>query len=435
MECIFLADERPKELKVSDDGNIKKCNNQFAGTQSNTEASVRPKIFHGTCVSYGQNVEDTIGYVSCKQFYENMLSGTIDTTGLLRLYLDEWMKTINKPKLVLDLDHTLMNSTQDLSRDEMHLLNAVSTTKDAGLLHKIRLEDCSMLVKLRPFVRQFLDEASKMFDLYVYTMGTRDYATQIVKLLDPENKYFISKSKVISREDFTKSGVKALDIVPGSKAYIIILDDKPSVWREADKINIIQIWRYNFFASSFPSSYSRFKSPAQMRIDEREADGTLALILYVLKQAHWRFLNMKRSGLQADFRRILKDMRSEILKGCVLAFTAGVPCSLIGLDKMPLWKVAEQLGAKYSNLDDASVTHVLAVQCSTQLRQWAHQNGKFLVHANWLEKAWHLWRRPREEQFMLLPLDCNPAALPAPTPSPTAVPAYQMGICDAGTNM
>ncbi|KAJ1697850.1 hypothetical protein LUZ63_006362 [Rhynchospora breviuscula] len=402
MESI-LVDERTKERKVSDDGNMQKCKNQF-----------------GTCISYGQNVEDTVADVYFKQFYENMLSGTSDPTGLLRLYLDEWMKTRNKPKLVLDLDHTLINSTQDLSRDEMHLLNTVSTTKDAGLLHRIHFEDCSMLVKLRPFVREFLYETNKMFDLYVYTMGTRDYATKIVELLDPENKYFISKSKVISREDCKQSGVKALDIVPGSKAYIVILDDKPSVWTEEDRINVLQILRYNFFASSFPSSYSWFKSPAQMRIDEKEADGTLALILSVLKRAYGRFLNdYKQPGFQPDFRRILKDMRSEILKGCVVAF-AGVPSSLCH-GRMPLWQVAEKLGAKYSKLGDASVTHVFAVQCSTEIGQWAHQNGKFLVHPNWLETAWDLWFRPPEEQFMLLPLYCISAVLPAPTPSLTAV--------------
>lgn len=100
-------------------------------------------------------------------------------------------------------------------------------TKEEGLLHRLDFLDCPMLVKLRPFVREFLREANKMFDLYVYTMGTRDYAIEVVKLLDPENKYF--PSKVISRSDCTRMGQKALDIVPGSRACTIILDDNLSV--------------------------------------------------------------------------------------------------------------------------------------------------------------------------------------------------------------
>lgn len=100
-------------------------------------------------------------------------------------------------------------------------------TKDEGLLHSIEFVDCSRLVKLRPFVRQFLKEANNIFDLYVYTTGTRGYAIEIVKLLDPENKYF--PSKVISRSDCTRRGQKTLDVIPESKACTIILDDKRSV--------------------------------------------------------------------------------------------------------------------------------------------------------------------------------------------------------------
>jgi FCP1-like phosphatase family protein len=85
-----------------------------------------------------------------------------------------------------------------------------------------------MVVKLRPFVREFLEEVNKMFNLYIYTMGSRNYATKVAKILDPEDKYF--PSKVISRAGFTRRNQKALSAVPGySQACTIILDDKLSV--------------------------------------------------------------------------------------------------------------------------------------------------------------------------------------------------------------
>ena len=57
-----------------------------------------------------------------------------------------------------------------------------------------------MLTKLRPFVRKFLEEASNMFEMYIYTMGDKAYAIEIAKLLDPGNVYF--GSKVISNSDW-----------------------------------------------------------------------------------------------------------------------------------------------------------------------------------------------------------------------------------------
>ncbi|KAJ4763236.1 C-terminal domain phosphatase-like 4 [Rhynchospora pubera] len=390
LELALLADE----MTISDDEeNLKKfeCSKKRCGQESGTsissiEASLHSKVLSELCTL--DCATDTATDISFKQIHEHMRFGGSDNTGLEHLYSNHWMKP-KKLNLVLDLDHTLINSSniEDLTVDEIHLVDQASMTKDAGSLHRLDFNYCSMLVKLRPFVRQFLEEANTMFDLYVYTMGTWDYAAEVVKILDPENKYFTSK--VISREDCTQSGVKALDIVPGSKACTIILDDTLSVWTQEDRENIIEIWKYNFFASSSPDSYSRCKTLTQKRTDERETDGTLGSILSVLKDAYWEFLLMddKQSGLQPDFRRILKEMRNEILRGCLVAFT-GVPrCGLI-----PLWQVAEQLGAKCSTVVDSSATHVLAVHCSPSVAEWALENGKFLVHVNWLESARFLWR-------------------------------------------
>ena len=80
-----------------------------------------------------------------------------------------------------------------------------------------------MLTKLRPFVRKFLEEASSMFELYIYTMGDKAYAVEIAKLLDPGNVYF--DSKVISNSDCTQRHQKGLDVVLGADSVAVILDD------------------------------------------------------------------------------------------------------------------------------------------------------------------------------------------------------------------
>lgn len=86
-----------------------------------------------------------------------------------------------------------------------------------------KLECAERMTKLRPFVRTFLKEASKMYEMYIYTMASRRYALEVVKLLDPQGEYF--NDKVISRYDGTQKHQKGLDVVLGPESAILILDD------------------------------------------------------------------------------------------------------------------------------------------------------------------------------------------------------------------
>lgn len=45
--------------------------------------------------------------------------------------------------------------------------------------------------------RDFLREVSQLFELYIYTMGDRDYAAEMASFLDPEGLYF--KGRTISK--------------------------------------------------------------------------------------------------------------------------------------------------------------------------------------------------------------------------------------------
>ena len=84
-----------------------------------------------------------------------------------------------------------------------------------------------MVTKLRPNVHTFLEEASKLFEMYIYTMGSRDYALEMAELIDPKNKYF--DSRIISRDDSTQEKQKSLDIVLGRENAVLIVDDTKRV--------------------------------------------------------------------------------------------------------------------------------------------------------------------------------------------------------------
>jgi len=128
--------------------------------------------------------------------------------------------------LVLDLDHTLLNSTQmyvngvpDMDPETIRKLEAIHMAagnagankngEGVGLLR--RLDHINMWTKLRPYVNEFLQEASKLYQLYIYTMGERGYADEMRLLLDPTCELFGDPKKegcrMIAREDCTTSKV------------------------------------------------------------------------------------------------------------------------------------------------------------------------------------------------------------------------------------
>lgn len=136
--------------------------------------------------------------------------------------------------LVLDLDHTLLNSTrfQDLPSEGGRALGSLCVATRAGgpaqarpggraqfrlavrrrpspapptaeqVLHtqlKAQPTDAPLLfclphmhmwTKLRPGVRQFLETARQHFELHIYTMGDRAYAAEMAHLLDPQQHLF-----------------------------------------------------------------------------------------------------------------------------------------------------------------------------------------------------------------------------------------------------
>ncbi|MQL69364.1 hypothetical protein Taro_001634 [Colocasia esculenta] len=215
--------------------------------------------------------------------------------------------TIPRPVLVLDLDNTLLHTIPavHLAPGEAYLLRRPPPTKpgqqqmffDMAATH-------GYLTKLRPFVRTFLREAGAMYDLRICTMGTRDYAHHMARLLDPDGALF-SPARIVAREDLKEADRKGLDdVVPGGDLRaVVILDDTVEVW-EKHLDNLVSLRPYDYFAGR----WRRGKSFAQMRMDEEEAEGGLAIALDLLRRAHEMFLDQGAGG---DLREVLRRLRKK----------------------------------------------------------------------------------------------------------------------------
>ena len=132
-----------------------------------------------------------------------------------------------------------------------------------------------MWTKLRPFVNEFLSEASKLYQLYIYTMGERGYADEMRMLLDPTCVLFGDPKnegcRMIAREDCTTSKVKDLDVLAGNEDSVIILDDTVGVWPKHEA-NVITVDRYHYFPSSAKTFHSG-ESHLERGVDEEPQTG------------------------------------------------------------------------------------------------------------------------------------------------------------------
>ncbi|KAI0522983.1 hypothetical protein KFK09_005372 [Dendrobium nobile] len=380
----------------------------FSTVEESTGSSLKPKyedicpphpgFFKGLCMRCGKLEEDNGSALAFGYIHKDL---KLATSEIDRLRGADLKSQLHEKKLVLilDLDHTLLNSTvlTDVSAEEQYLLREAESLRNDPEKSLLKLDGLHILTKLRPFVHNFLKEASTMFDMYIYTMAERSYALEIVKHLDPMGVYF--NCKVISQSDSTQRYLKGLDVVLKEESHVVILDDTKIVWNKHSE-NLILMEKYHFFASSCRIFGLGIKSLSELRQDERESDGALANILGVLKRVHQEFFDpdLGTDLLSRDVRQVLKTLRQEILHGCVIVFSR-VFYTTSPPEEEAIWKMAEQLGAICLKEVDASVTHIVSLDPGTQKSWWALKNNKFLVNPRWIEAANFIWRRQPEENF------------------------------------
>lgn len=80
--------------------------------------------------------------------------------------------------LVLDIDETICQSDIKFS--------TFSKTFDEKFIY---VDGFKFSCKLRPGLNEFLSQVSELCEIYIYTNGTREYAKEIITLIDKDGKY------------------------------------------------------------------------------------------------------------------------------------------------------------------------------------------------------------------------------------------------------
>lgn len=101
-------------------------------------------------------------------------------------------------------------------------------------------------MKLRPGLISFLQDLSQRYDLFIYTHGTRLYAEQIAKIIDPNGSFF--QHRIVARTDMPDMRHKSLKLLFPScdDSMILVLDDRIDVWKENEG-NVFLIEPFHFF--------------------------------------------------------------------------------------------------------------------------------------------------------------------------------------------
>lgn len=374
------------------------------------------------------------------------------------------LRKMKKLILVLDIDLTLIHSVQ------IDGATPKDTVQDYGNIHHLPIEEMAgnglkhLVMKKRPFLDKFLEEAAKLFRIHIYTAGTRRYAEAVVKVLDP--KGVIIGNRIVSRtEGAALSRPDALtkslnNIFFDEASMAVILDDREDVWKGLQNEQLLLVRPYHFFYPGEKSSLSvgaqegclaevnvlpttgnnittagpenkpisgskgvispiiglhgqvgQIRGYASSTTPEfTEGDDQLLRCLDVLHDIHrtyFREMNGDIRALQPHAGKTINQMKKKVLEGCTITFSGLIPVNELHPQNHFLWKLAISLGAQVSSDVTPRTTHLLSIQKDTKkvvecLKHRPH--NVWILHPDWLVYCRWSLAKAEETTFMLVPL-------------------------------
>ncbi|KAL8655322.1 MAG: hypothetical protein Q9210_000953 [Variospora velana] len=156
-----------------------------------------------------------------------------------------------KLSLVVDLDQTVIQACVEPTVGEWKKdpdnpnYEAVKDVREFQLVEDTSgTRGCMYFIKLRPGLEEFLERMSRLYEMHIYTMGTRGYAQKIAEIIDPERKYF--GDRILSRDESGSLVAKNLQrLFPVDTKMVLIIDDRGDVWKWNE--NLIKVTPYDFF--------------------------------------------------------------------------------------------------------------------------------------------------------------------------------------------
>ncbi len=427
-----------------------------------------PATYNSLCVKCGKVVP------SSKSSASLALKG-----GLLKLSANEAVKVQTskstvlrklqqnkKLALVLDLDHTLLHAVQ------IDGPTPQQTSAANNDIHHLPIEEIvggtvkHLVMKKRPHLDFFLREVEELFQMTIYTAGTKRYAEAVVKVIDPSRKYI--GDRIVSRIDGQPVRPDSIDkslekIFLNDSSMAVIIDDREDVWKGPQGEQLLLVRPYQYFypgsantqaATGNSSSISEvnnapgaggslaqagsvapvislneqpgkiLKVASQMSVDYTEADDQLLRCLDILKEIHKKYYASESPEVAnnqplVDKRSValaIQQIKRSILSGYTITFSGIIATNELRPQSHPFWKLAESLGAQVSAELLPRTTHLLSFHTNTKKVKQCLQtraDDVWVLHPDWLIYCRWALARAEESTFLLVGI---PAGKKFPNP-------------------
>lgn len=173
-------------------------------------------------VNYSQLGSDRVDNLDQETFVKNFLESSDEANNSLPALISQETSKKKKVTLVLDLDETLVHSTIAQCEGGADFTYQMLGDKQCTAVY----------VRKRPFLQEFLEKVSEMFEIIIFTASKCVYAGKLLDILDPDKKFF---SRRVYRESCTffkdDHYVKDLSVLGIDLAKVFIVDNTPEVFR------------------------------------------------------------------------------------------------------------------------------------------------------------------------------------------------------------
>ncbi|KAL0249519.1 hypothetical protein GEMRC1_004749 [Eukaryota sp. GEM-RC1] len=321
------------------------------------------------------------------------LSLSISATEAAKRAADQRSKLISSRRLtaVLDLDHTLLHCTAvpftNLSKIPFSQSDLEQASTPSAPVTFFDLDGFRYFLQIRPFAREFIKKLSTVFDVYVFTMGTRAYAFRCLHHLQVLSE--IPESHVFSRDDVdSKTGRKTIiRIFPTGTTMTIILDDNFPVWGAfGPLVHIIPPFIH--------WNRERYVDPWDMVLPPSPKDKSLLEVLELFLFVHMKFYQYFDRNEETTVGAILTGRREGAM--------AGVKVMMVNVPKYEdlCFALSRCSGEVVGSLSDC--THLVCNSQSTELYHQAIAKGDvFVVALSWLYQSLAGLKRCSEARHLL----------------------------------
>ncbi|KAK4613624.1 RNA polymerase II subunit A C-terminal domain phosphatase [Fulvia fulva] len=252
--------------------------------------------FGGLCADCGKDVNEITSYNETTSLASRATINTTHGRTDLLVSCTEASKADEEAKrrlletrrlsLVVDLDQTVIHACVEPTIGEWQNDPSNPNHEAVKDVCKFQLADDApgrpgtwYYIKLRPGLKEFLTTMSQYYEMHIYTMGTRAYAENIAKIIDPDRAVF--GDRILSRDESGSMQVKNLKrLFPVDTKMVVIIDDRADVWAWVS--NLIKVKVFEFFVgigdvnSSFlpkrPELEAKPESAKMERVPSKKTD-------------------------------------------------------------------------------------------------------------------------------------------------------------------